>query len=707
MTSRSLEPGRTVQTEKIGLPGQPESTSNGKSHPEEELSTAQLRAHADELGFSPQDQVRWLAPAQLLRTAVQVLLAAAFATFTDKRELQRTFPSDPLALAPDPDGGCWIDYMADTGDGFDSTYTIASLLAAQELTVTGPDGDPHRLPRGRLLVLGGDEVYPTASSERYEDRLKGPLRTALHPEDVLPAMDGANGGPGPPLLLALPGNHDWYDGLTAFLRVFGQRRRMGGWQTVQGRSYFVMQLPGGWWLAGLDSQLGSEIDDPQLEFFRTQLTDRLQPGDGVILCVASPAWIRTPSDARAFDSFHYFERTVVAEVTDPVTGRTRPTGAQVRLWITGDQHHYARYAEDPDQTAWLSSPANGVDGGDGSTGGDGVDGSTGGDGVDGPTGGDGVDGSDRVDRREGAARQLITSGLGGAYLASTHHLPTALTLPPAGSTERHHGNPTGYRLAARWPAERDSRRLVAGLLSLSRRGLPLRNPGFWRLAAWVHALLFLLLIALLGVIRQQGPIYALRSSDLEQIWRLGGQLALWWAIAAVISVLVFSFRAGGLRGTGTIVPAIGLQIVISVGALAAAVWVVGVVTLPEWFPGGEALPNYVLLVVMLAVVAPVAGLIGSYGVALTLALSRSRRIADWQFSAQSIDDRKGFVRLRIDPDGRLVVYPVVVDKVARRWRIGAAGPTDKPPRRVTAVKGLPAAELIEDPVVILRSTTAS
>lgn len=668
MTSKSVEPGRTVQTERIGLPGQPESTSNGRSNPDDELSVSQLRAHADELGFSPQDQVRWMAPAQLLRTAVQVGLASAFSTFTDKRELQRTFPADPLTLAPDLDGGCWVDFMADTGDGFDSTYTVASLLAAEQLMVTGPDGERHRLPRGRLLVLGGDEVYPTGSSERYEDRLKGPLRTALQAQDVQRSADGDHPAP---LLLALPGNHDWYDGLTAFLRVFGQKRRVGGWQTVQGRSYFVMQLPGGWWLAGLDSQLGSEIDDPQLDFFRTQLTERLKPGDGVILCCASPAWTGTPHDARAFDSFHYFERTVVTELTDRVTGRSRPTGAHVRLWLTGDQHHYARYEETP-EPPFPGVPEN-------------------------------VDRSTGSDWPVGSARQMITNGLGGAYLASTHHLPTELILPPAGSTERHHGEPTGYRLAARWPSEAESRRLVRGLLALNSRGLPFRNPGFWQLTSWVHAMLFLTLISLLGVIRQQGPIDAIRASDLPQVWQLGGQLALWWAVALAISMIVLSYRARRLLGPTMVVPAIGLQFLVAVAGLAAAVWVVGAVTLPTWFPGGRALPNYVLLALLLAVISPIAGLIGSYAVALTLLLSRSRPVADWQFSAQSIDDRKGFVRLRIESDGRLVVYPVVVDKVIRRWRIGAGSPTDKPPRRVSPVDGLPAAHLIEDPVVILRS----
>jgi hypothetical protein len=278
-----------------------------------------------------------------------------------------------------------------------------------------------------------------------------------------------------------------------------------------------------------------------------------------------------------------------------------------------------------------------------------------------------------------------------------------VVLPPAGSTERHHGAPTRYRLAARWPPEAESRRQVWGLLALNGRGLPFRNPGFWQLAAWVHAALFLLLISLLGVIRQQGPIDAIRASDLPQVWQLGGQLTIWWAVAMVVSVVALSIRARQFKTPNAILPAIGVQFVVAVAGLAASVWVVRAVALPTWFPGGRTLPNYLLLALLLAVVSPVAGLIGSYAVALTLALSRSRFVADWQFSAQSIDDRKGFVRLRIDPEGRLLVYPVVVEKVVRRWRIGAGSPTDKPPRRVTAVDGLPGAQLIEEPVVILRS----
>ena len=132
-------------------------------------------------------------------------------------------------------------------------------------------------------MLGGDQVYPTPSSTGYEDRMKGPYRAALPAGSADPA----------PVLVALPGNHDWYDGLTAFLRLFAQRRPLGGWRTVQTRSYFVVQLPQRWWLVGVDTQLGTYIDDPQIRYFREHLSSVLQPGDGVIVAAPSPTWVHT------------------------------------------------------------------------------------------------------------------------------------------------------------------------------------------------------------------------------------------------------------------------------------------------------------------------------------------------------------------------------------------------------------------------------
>lgn len=93
-----------------------------------------------------------------------------FGAYLDKRELQNALDAR-IGTQIGPDGGLWLDYVADLGDGFDATYSVAYLLAQPELTVDG-----HRLPRAQTLVMGGDQVYPSAAYEAYEDRCKGRTR---------------------------------------------------------------------------------------------------------------------------------------------------------------------------------------------------------------------------------------------------------------------------------------------------------------------------------------------------------------------------------------------------------------------------------------------------------------------------------------------------------------------------------------------------
>lgn len=49
----------------------------------------------------------------------------------------------------------WFDFMADTGDGGNSSYSVARLLAQPSLH-TSNDGSLIKLPRGDLLLIGGD-----------------------------------------------------------------------------------------------------------------------------------------------------------------------------------------------------------------------------------------------------------------------------------------------------------------------------------------------------------------------------------------------------------------------------------------------------------------------------------------------------------------------------------------------------------------------
>ncbi|HEX2294183.1 MAG TPA: metallophosphoesterase [Actinomycetota bacterium] len=284
------------------------------------MSAAPAPAIPDEHAFHPQEKmVRWFSPRELANAGLRVVLSAIFGAYADKRELQAAL-RDPGIVDCAAGDAAWVDYVSDLGDGFHSTYSVAYLLARPELEVT-IGGAPLRLPRGNVLVMGGDEVYPTADVDSYQDRTLGPYRAAL------PHSDAPH-----PILLAVPGNHDWYDGLTSFMRIFCQGRWVGGWQTKQTRSYFAVQLPHRWWLWAIDIQFDTYIDAPQLAYFRDTVAPKLEAGDGIILCSAKPSWVETQKHAEAYATLDYFERELV-----------EPHGAHVRMNLTGDTHHYVRY----------------------------------------------------------------------------------------------------------------------------------------------------------------------------------------------------------------------------------------------------------------------------------------------------------------------------------------------------------------------------
>ena len=156
---------------------------------------------------------------------------------------------------------------------------MARLLAQDELELRPTrDGESHRTERGRILVMGGDQVYPVPKRTEYENRLLGPYRSAL---PCAPAARRA------PELFAIPGSHDWYDGLVNFTNIFCRQRcdrRLDG--PARRRSYFALRLPHRWWLWGIDIQFGDYLDEAQLRVLRRRRRTEMQPGDRIILCMA-------------------------------------------------------------------------------------------------------------------------------------------------------------------------------------------------------------------------------------------------------------------------------------------------------------------------------------------------------------------------------------------------------------------------------------
>lgn len=259
------------------------------------------------------EMVRWYDPSQLLRTGVQTVLTAIFASRADARVLMALGP-DQTVLSLDAKDAVWIDFVADTGDGWRPTTAVLRALAGDALH----DG-ATALPRAELLLFGGDQVYPTASVEAYERRLLDPLRAV--------SQDPPSS---PPRLVAIPGNHDWYDGLVGFSNVFLQGTRLGMWAGAQSRSYQCVKLPHGHWLVAVDLQLQQDLDVPQRQWFERKLAE-MQPGDRVILCLAEPLWVFRQQYGIAYQRQL---RRLLAFIADK--------GATVPLWLAGDLHHYRR-----------------------------------------------------------------------------------------------------------------------------------------------------------------------------------------------------------------------------------------------------------------------------------------------------------------------------------------------------------------------------
>ena len=218
--------------------------------------------------FTPRDSVQWFNLPGLINTFKRVALSTDTLSVIDKREVQHNFGSDFKDVPFQRQRGevFWFDFLADTGDGFDSTMNVFYPVTREKMKYKRGK-EFITLNRADMLVIGGDLVYPDATENNYVDRFKGPLRL-LYPGERENVRKGKERfARNNTLLLATPGNHDWYDGLNAFFRMMCQQKKIGSYQTIQQRSYFAFKLTTKVHLFGIDNQLMGDIDIPQLEYF--------------------------------------------------------------------------------------------------------------------------------------------------------------------------------------------------------------------------------------------------------------------------------------------------------------------------------------------------------------------------------------------------------------------------------------------------------
>jgi|AraplaMF_Col_mMF_1032025.scaffolds.fasta_scaffold00262_41 hypothetical protein len=565
--------------------------------------------------FKPASMTRWYHPPALLAIAARATVSGLFGEFADRREaMAASRKIEPEALDPAyryqvAEGeSFWFDFMADTGDGWNPTYAIARLLADPGLKPAQASGEPTSevLPIGRLLVMGGDEVYPTASRDDYKRKLIKPLETAAE-------MSGAL-TPTTYDLYAIPGNHDWYDGLTSFLGVFCARRLpgafnqphkgrdIGGRRTQQTRSYFALELPCGWWLWGIDIQLGGYVDQPQVDFFDHVAREWMPKGSKLIIATGQPEWAYVgvdPEHWKTFRNFSYLESLAT------LTGREH----QVRLVLSGDSHHYARYTE-----------------------------------------GD---------------RQYIVAGGGGAFLHPTHQLPKTNTFsyefPPPGvpATSGRRSYQRSFTLQETFPSQAKSSRIAWKNVFFA-----FFNPDYWLTLGCACALFAWLLNA--NALAQ--------GTDLVSMLRAGGA-GNWWAALCAYFNLVFASpwpsllglaAAGGYAAFAKPYGRYGGLVRALAGFAHAAVEILIVVfatiALAWYLPWVEQCMPWMILAVGI-----VGGLLAATVMGIYLLISLNGFKLHWNegFSSMRIQGYKNFLRLKIDASGELWVYPIGLERTPK------------------------------------------
>jgi hypothetical protein len=559
--------------------------------------------------FKQQGMIKWLEPTVLLAAAKEVAASKLFAEFADKREFEGGLPARWFDCSKLDGDGIWVDYVSDTGDGFEPTFAIASL-AGHEVPFEG-----ENLPRGRILVLGGDQVYPSAKWEAYQDRFVGPYAAALPHA----------GEERRPYMFALPGNHDWYDGLTSFMRVFCQRKWIGGWKTEQSRSYFAIKLPGRWWLWAVDTQFDAYIDHPQLSYFEAIADECVQNGDKVILVTAKPSWVRfddVPEISQPWRTLAFVEKRLI-----------RKAGATLALTLTGDLHHYCRYEADHD-----------------------------------------------------AYHHKVTAGGGGAYLSATHPMPPRLELPDQERLEDPSGGAVhGWSRAETYPPAPESLEMAE---RVNEPPIRRHTKTFALLTGAIYAL-FALLVALAlkdqapdlstpiadGVSLEN---VAKLVGDSIGVWMLLFGVLLWRGLAAYADVVGpdprWRKRLYGLRHL--------LRHVIPVWVFTLVV--LAAFTYPDWFLhrtdglswlGDGFWPGWIAGVLALGL----GYLYGPWAFSLYLLWAHrrnNRQHVNELFAAQSQGAGRGykqFLRIRIDPRGEATVYVIGVRDVPSFIPVAAGG----------------------------------
>ncbi len=627
--------------------------------------------------FKPLPMVGWYDPRQLVRTGLQVAISTIFGRHSDRRLVEALASGRPeiydytYHYTDDGHELCemdesrrrdeiWIDYVADLGEGWNSTYAVAYHVSEDTRDFEYTDratGDKRcaQTRRGSLLLFGGDQVYPAADRIEYEQRLVKPYERAF-PSRVREEH---------PHAFAIPGNHDWYDSLISFSRLFCSKRWFGGWRTRQSRSYFALKLPHGWWLLGTDTQLGSDLDAPQVEYFKGVAAE-MKETDRIILCHAEPHWIFARMYEDLDSSISESNLSFLEEML----------GKKVAVFIAGDLHHYRRH-----------------------------------------------------EATDESSTQKITSGGGGAFLHPTHMglLGKDVTQLEEKSSGRIFQKKVAFPPEEEsrklcW------RNLIFPYLKGNQsRAFGILTAGLYLLITLAVVSDFKHIEQTANGIRSVVGLKNIIGTTLHTI--LNSPMTLFGVLLIILGFVLFTdthskaykWLMGSTHALAHILSAFTVT-------LASIYFVINLVaTTSRWnnppmkigslelnwvyqITQGEHVFNLDLRVLLVVILILIGGyVIGSLiqGLYLLVSLNLFGRHFNEAFSTIAVEDWKSFLKLNIDQSGDLTIYAIGIRRVPRKWKIS---------RDVTAAEIVPDTEhdpratepaLIEPPIVLKRTTATA
>lgn len=294
----------------------------------------------------------WLLGARLFWSLRDIILSA-FYDF-EPRDWMNPGPSVDLTDEKEhaPDGAMWIDFLSDTGDSPRLVYQLAYLLQRRDIEVPCIANDKvamQKLPRGRVMIFGGDTGYPVADEATLVARVRAPM---LWAHARLFKEGTADTHPVP--IYGVPGNHDYYNALGGYVQQFrkslDRTTFQGGFAarphtrmdvttmtTAQEASYFALRLPFGWQLWGLDVER-NQLDERQRQYFRTVKGE--YPSNARIIVTSQPAFVYHDKSGRHDELVKVYEALSIAH---PFSAGGALPACEVQLDLSGDVHTYERY----------------------------------------------------------------------------------------------------------------------------------------------------------------------------------------------------------------------------------------------------------------------------------------------------------------------------------------------------------------------------